>query len=1239
MKKNRLISQIFAIAIILILLVTAFPITDTLAAAGDKQEVHLPTIEQPLKGNPKLESVLNQLVDAGQTKGPTAITTFAEQRAIDLVDNRVKVVIEAMPGEVDAAREAAIALGAEVEASYENLMRVVVPVYALTDLVNNPSIRFVRQPRKPEPQVISEGVSLINADDWQSAGFNGSGVKVGILDMSFSGYASLLGTELPASVTTHWFISGGTEGTDVHGTACTEIIHDIAPAADLYLTNVDDEVTFCNAVDWLISQGVDVISCSLGWPIGGPGDGTGLICSKVSDARNAGILWVNSAGNLGQGHWMGSWVDTDSDNWLNFAGIYETNSISANYGDTIWVTLKWDDTWGLSSNNYNLYLYDSSLNLVDWSVSTQNGDDDPVESIRIYAPYTGTYHIAIRRYSADGAATFHLFSWYQAPEYRVVSNSLSQPADSPAAMTVGAVPWYSPAALESFSSQGPTDDGRIKPDLVGPDSVSTASYGPSYGSLDSLFGTGFSGTSASAPHAAGAAALVKQAHPSYTPAQIQAFLEGEAVDLGVPGKDNLYGAGRLNLQLPPTVAFSSATYSAAENAATKTITVNLSGASAQTVTVNYATSNGNATAGSDYTAASGTLTFNPGNTTKTFNITILDDAIFEGPETVNLALSSPVNATLGSPSTAVLTITDNETPPSVAFSSATYSAAENAGNATITVNLSGASVQTITVNYATSNGNATAGSDYTAASGMLTFNPGNTTKTFNITILDDAIFEGPETVNLALSSPGNATLGSPNTAVLTITDNEGVPSVAFSSATYSAAENAGNATITVSLSGASAQTITVNYATSNGNATAGSDYTAASGTLTFNPGNTTKTFNITILDDILVEGDETVNLALSSPVNATLGSPNTAVLTITDNETQPSVVSTNSATNITTNSATLNGNLIAMGTATSVTVSFEWGNTTSYGNETAPQVMTIPGVFSGNLTGLNPNTIYHFRAKAIGNGTSYGDDTAFTTAVPPMPTIRHLPGTPVSPGQTFDVTVTFTAPTDNFNAIGLVDNAPTGWAIQGNVSACTPNANFVNIVGSQVNYAWTASYNAGQTFTALYKVSVPGNATAGSFTFNGQLGYKIGGSSTIFEIIAGNSTVQVYPATPVTGITREVNGNILPGVSITLDGTGPVVSDQAGQFQIMATATGNHNVVAHKDKFRDRTQTINITGLGTGYAVTCNFQATHGLIPNAPDIWYALDCINLWLYPPNPDTGLDIWTALDVINAWLYPVQ
>ena len=195
MKCHRLLRLLLAVSIIAAILFMGLSYQYTSANIIDRQDLQLLPIQEPVKGNPKLESILNQLLDAGKTKGPAAITAFAEQRAVDLVDNRVRVVIETMPGDSEAACEAAIALGADVEASYENLIRVTIPVSVLIELANNPSVRFIRQPLKMEPQdIISEGVSLINADDFHSAGYTGSGVKVGILDTGFYGYSSLLGT-------------------------------------------------------------------------------------------------------------------------------------------------------------------------------------------------------------------------------------------------------------------------------------------------------------------------------------------------------------------------------------------------------------------------------------------------------------------------------------------------------------------------------------------------------------------------------------------------------------------------------------------------------------------------------------------------------------------------------------------------------------------------------------------------------------------------------------------------------------------------------------------------------------------------------------------------------------------------------------------------------------------------------------------------------------------------------------
>ena len=313
-----------------------------------------------------------------------------------------------------------------------------------------------------------------------------------------------------------------------------------------------------------------------------------------------------------------------------------------------------------------------------------------------------------------------------------------------------------------------------------------------------------------------------------------------------------------------------------ENAGTATITVRLNGVSNLPVTVDYATNGGTATAGSDYTATSGTLTFAPGETAKTFTVAVLDDALGEANETVLLTLSNPTNAALSATPTATLTINANDT---LSFNG-NVSVHENAGTATITVKLSGPASQPVTIDYATNGGTATAGSDYTATSGTLTFAPGETSKTFTVAILEDALGESSETITLALSNPGNAVIGSPATATLTINAND---TLSFSG-NVSIHENAGSATITVKLSGPAGQPVTVDYTTGDNTATAGSDYTAASGTLTFAPGETSKTFTVAVLDDALGESNETVLLTLSNPTNAALSATPTATLTINAND-------------------------------------------------------------------------------------------------------------------------------------------------------------------------------------------------------------------------------------------------------------------------------------------------------------------------------------------------------------------
>jgi len=344
--------------------------------------------------------------------------------------------------------------------------------------------------------------------------------------------------------------------------------------------------------------------------------------------------------------------------------------------------------------------------------------------------------------------------------------------------------------------------------------------------------------------------------------------------------------------------FTSATYTVNEADGTATITVQRTDGSNGTAHVDYTTSTGGtATAGQDYTTSSGTLTFNNGETSKTFTVPITNDTLDEANETVNLSLSNATGVgALGSQTTAVLTINDNDPPPSLSINDVSVTEG-NSGtvNATFTVTLSAESGQTVTVNYQTADGSATvANNDYQAVSStLLTFNPGETSKQVTVVVNGDPDAEIDETFTVNLSGAVNATLAD-SQGQGTITSDD-TPVTRFSSSTYSVAEDGLHAIITVNRLGDISKAASVRYATSdpsglnpcdtfNGMASQRCDYATVVGILNFAAGQGSRTIFIPIVNDSYAEGSETFTITLSNPVETELGTPITATITITDND-------------------------------------------------------------------------------------------------------------------------------------------------------------------------------------------------------------------------------------------------------------------------------------------------------------------------------------------------------------------
>ncbi|MBN2548144.1 MAG: S8 family serine peptidase [Anaerolineales bacterium] len=506
--------------------------------------------------DPKLDSVYKDFLVAYQEGGLEAALELARSRGLVNDQDELRLTLELDTSDSQMLTSQLEAVGIQVTAASENLIDVSIPLSLIEialasedpgglfqDISGLEHVTRIRLPRRSIQDVEDvkiESLAMINAQVWQNGGFTGKGIKIGILDMGFNRYKEFLGSELPSSVTAQSFIAGREidRSETEHGTAVAEVIHDIAPEAELFLAAYETDAEQGAAVDWLVEQGVNIISHSAG-SIYGPMDGKGREARMVDQVVARGILWVNSAGNMGQAHYRGSFTDADGDGYHEFSPGDELMSFTPK--GMVTLTLNWD-AWDTGDQDYDLYVVDGNGATLVSSENRQTGaGDDAAEIISYLFGDSGPYFVAFRANRITQPAVLDFYIYNSKIEYFSPEYSITTPADAVSSLTVGATSWPDDL-LENYSSQGPTHDERKKPDLCAPTGLSSAVY-------DGIF----YGTSASAPHVSASAALAWQAYPELSVAELVDFLKMRALDLGPSGTDNQYGFGRLWLGEPPAI--------------------------------------------------------------------------------------------------------------------------------------------------------------------------------------------------------------------------------------------------------------------------------------------------------------------------------------------------------------------------------------------------------------------------------------------------------------------------------------------------------------------------------------------------------------------------------------------------------------------------------------------------------------------------------------------------------------
>ncbi len=385
------------------------------------------------------------------------------------------------------------------------------------------------------PPERAKHLTELGVDRWLSAGTRGSGIKVAILDTGLRGYKDHLGKSLPAKVTTHSFRKDGDleDRDSQHGILCAEVVHTLAPDAELLLANwdTDDPESFLKAVKWARAEGANIITCSVIMPHFSDGEGGGTIHEALTKALGTGkersdVLFFASAGNTAQRHWWGRFHG-DADGFHEWKSGVVDNVLTPWGDERVAVELCCK-----TGSSYEMVVFDSETG-AEAARTPEASKAKGGSTVLRFEPKSGhDYRLRVRLVGGT-PGTFHILALHSGLGEATPAGSVAFPADGAEVVAVGAVDHAGKRA--SYSACG-SEACRSKPDLVAPVPF-----------ISSWRERPFAGTSAASPQAAALAALVWSRNPDWTAERVRTTLGTSARDLGPPGHDTETGYGVIRL--------------------------------------------------------------------------------------------------------------------------------------------------------------------------------------------------------------------------------------------------------------------------------------------------------------------------------------------------------------------------------------------------------------------------------------------------------------------------------------------------------------------------------------------------------------------------------------------------------------------------------------------------------------------------------------------------------------------